>query len=876
MLKVSEAFRTAIRNGAPQRALLRFSNATFGNDDISITGGGIRLTEIINGDTNLHYGLCSSARLEVSLINRNGLLEMFDFGEFTASIGVLTSTEMLAVSTDIAVKNSDGTVFSVGEDGYLYVNGQFATLQTVTPLKLLVIQDNILYMFGRDRIWARGKIGADGVTLTAVTSPPLEINELSWQKLEALMRNKACLRLSYDKLVECRAGKAYTYEFAPLGTFIAPKPSVLRKVVVELEAEDKMQLFDSDLSDVEFSYPLTLRQSYYTLCQSVGVEYVAQNIPNGELTLASKPDLFDGATKRDVLGWIAEASATYARFNREGKLELTRFNETGMEYDEHDYVSASPSAYSVKPYGKLHIRNADSNIEQVVGDGDNAYLIQDNPFLKPQDLSVQTRSVETTETSTPADEILSALGELGTFAPVAADTFADWTMQAGDVVTIKSGTDSYKTPLYTLNMTWKGSPRVTMESTGSEKPEPISKFERRRYAGGRSAARAKEENEEFKTWAEVHIEEAEANIKLLTGSVTTSTGEYINLEFELNGLTGIIGQKADASVVTAQGQQLTAVTQEINTLNATISQKADASVVTEQGERITSAQHEINGLKAEISDKASKSEVTAEGQRVLTEAGQLITASEGRIMQYVTVYDGQGNPLSSVQLALDAKANTADLKANYVTINALETTVSGLVKTEDLETETLKVLESARIPDLKALAFSCSGRATVNEIWATAGVVTNATIPNLIVNTTANLSGTVTINGTEFNPADYAKLTDLSGYVTSSALNSKLSNYATQSYVTELGYVTAAEISAGVTTKSLYIPTDGKITIPTGAELSLFGYTPRWNQMKFLTGFSIDTEQANVMLSDGSSKRITYITGYTPSSDTITYLYRGS
>ena len=815
MLKVSEAFRTAIRNGAPQRALLRFSNATFGNSDISITGGGIRLTEIINGDTNLHYGLCSSARLEASIINHNNLLEKFDFGEFRASLGVLTKSEKLPYDSWSFVVTKRGNVFTVGADGMLYANGRLANLQTGWPLRLLVLENDDLYAFGDAGTTLFGRIASDGVTINQ-SENPVKINAVMWNKIERLMKGKVGYRIENDMLVEYSKGRADTYEFAPLGTFIAPKPSVLRKAVIELEAEDKMQLFDSDLSDVEFSYPLTMTQAYDALCQSVGVESVTQNIPNGDLSLTKKPDLFDGATKRDVLGWIAEASATYARFNREGKLELTRFNETGVEYDEHDYVSASPSAYSVKPYGKLHIRNADSNYEQVIGEGHNAYLIQDNPFLKPKAVSAQTRSTSATASTTPADEILSALGELGTFAPVAADTFADWTMQAGDVVTIKSGDEAYKTPLYTMNMTWKGSPRVTMESTGDEKPQPIPVFERRRYAGGRSVARAKEENEEFKTWAKFHIDEAEANIKLLTGSVTTATGEYLDVEVELNG------------------------------------------------------------LKGEISNKASKNELTAEGNRVLTEAGNLITASEGRIMQYVTVKDEAGNTLSSVQLALDAKANSATLKAEYVTIDALNTTVSGLLKAnelraiiaelEDVAVTSLSVGEDAHCTNLYVHGASWyEGDLNISPgtVYAGIGEFDDVTIAD-----------SLTINGTAFNPADYATQDWVKeqGY-----LKGIPSGYATESWVLKQGYVTASEITTGVTTKSLYIPTDGKITIPTGAELSLFGYKPRWaNPKTVMTGITIDTEQANVLLSDGSSKRITYITGYTPKTDTITYLYRGS
>ena len=807
MLNVSEAFRTAIRNGAPQRALLRFSNATFGNSDISITGGGIRLTEIINGDTNLHYGLCSSARLEVSLLNSFGQLEDFEFGEFRASLGVLTKTEMLPYDSWSFVVTQQGNVFTVGADGQLYVNGNLANMQISWPLRLIVLDGNTLYAFGDGGNVLCGHVAVDGVTLEPVTRP-VNINTAMHSKIERLMKAKVGFRVVDNELVEYSKGRADTYEFAPLGTFIAPKPSVLRKVVIELEAEDKMQLFDSDLSDVNFTYPLTMTQAYYTLCQSVGVEHIAQNIPNGDLTLTSKPDLFDGATKRDVLGWIAEASATYARFNREGKLELTRFNETGVEYDEHNYVSASPSAYSVKPYGKLHIRNADSNIEQVVGEGENAYLIQDNPFLKPQALSVQARDASAADSIDPATVILEAMSEVGTYSPVAADTFADWTMQAGDVVTIRSGDDAYKTPLYTVNMTWKGSPRVTMESTGDEKPQPIPVFERRRYAGGRSVARAKEENEEFKTWAKFHIDEAEANIELLTGSVTTSTGEYINVEFELNGLAGA------------------------------------------------------------ISSKAEKTEVTAEGNRVLTVAGNLISASEGRIMQYVTVKDEAGNTLSSVQMALDAKASTADLTANYVTINALETTVDGLLK----------------VNELKA-AISMLEEVDVNEL--TAGIMQTI---DLIVNNGAEIAfdasvgGDLTVGGnlilgeTAFDPADYATQAWVQeqGY-----LKSIPSSYATESWVIEQGYVKSTDLATSVTTKSLYIPSDGEITIPDGTEFSLFGYKPKWNQVRVVKSADVTLSKRylNLMLADGSTTGyIDVVTGVTlnTSPETITYLYRGS
>ena len=113
------------------------------------------------------------------------------------------------------------------------------------------------------------------------------------------------------------------------------------------------------------------------------------------------------------------------------------------------------------------------------------------------------------------------------------------------------------------------------------------------------------------------------------------------------------------------------------------------------------------------------------------------------------------------------------------------------------------------------------------------------------------------------------------GYLTSIP-----SSYATKSYVnnyvTEQGFVTASELTTGVSTKSLYITTDGKITIPSGATLSLFGYTPKWNQMTVVKSLEVQTANAYVMTADGGTQKITYIKSWSQTNDTITYLYRGS
>lgn len=551
MIQASEAFHAEVRNGAPQRALLRFRDAVFDNEDISVTSTGIKLTEIINGDTNLHFGLCSSAHFEASLINRANELESFDFGEFQASLGVKIASEKYTNDAMAVVDIDSATTCKANKEyPYLYINGVEATVQPDFPVYGLAADNGKLYAFGKfGNLFAATSNGGGSAELTQVEAPTF--SPIMQRKIDRIVREQRGVSINGSIMKDYHNGIVETYEFAPLGTFIAPKPNVLRKAVIQMEAEDRMQLFDSDLSEVELEYPFSMETALDKLCESVGVQRVEQTLTNADLSIDKKPDAFEGATKRDLLSWIAEASATFARFNRYGQLELVRFNDTGVEYNEKDYVSLAPYTYKVPAVDKLHIRNANADHEEVVGYGENGYLIQDNPFLKPKATTYNIRRNVAQAVNSASQNILDALSEVGQFKPVSADTFADWTVQAGDVVSFRSGDEVYKTPLYSTNLTWKGSPRITMESTGDDKSAQIPLFQRRQYGGGAGLARVEKELEETRTWAEIQVDEQAGLIALLTGSVNDLTGDMSSVSVRLDGLEAEIGLRVEKNGVIA-------------------------------------------------------------------------------------------------------------------------------------------------------------------------------------------------------------------------------------------------------------------------------------------------------------------------------------
>lgn len=183
-------------------------------------------------------------------------------------------------------------------------------------------------------------------------------------------------------------GASALYEFAPLGTFIAQRPDIVRKKIIEVDANDQMLLFNQDMpsaEDLNITYPITLSALATAMCAYVGVQLKTNTWLNSGLSVAAEPEQFEAATMREVLGWIAEAGCANARFSRDGLLEFVWFNSVSKTYNEHNYSEFTPAWYETKAIDGLHIRNADSTAEYTVGTGDNAYMIQDNPFLRQSD-----------------------------------------------------------------------------------------------------------------------------------------------------------------------------------------------------------------------------------------------------------------------------------------------------------------------------------------------------------------------------------------------------------------------------------------------------------------------------------------------------------
>lgn len=139
--------------------------------------------------------------------------------------------------------------------------------------------------------------------------------------------------------------------------------------------------------------------------------------------------------------------------------------------------------------------------------------------------------------------IYNRLAAAPRYHPMSANTFADWTMEAGDIVTVSRDGTGYASPVGTMTMKWNGKQQIQISSEGSKEREPISRVSAREYArggGGASGMRGSQELywEMFSDDGQLHAQ-IHATAEALTSDYSKKIGDVDG------ALRGVIRQTAE-------------------------------------------------------------------------------------------------------------------------------------------------------------------------------------------------------------------------------------------------------------------------------------------------------------------------------------------
>lgn len=81
-------------------------------------------------------------------------------------------------------------------------------------------------------------------------------------------------------------------------------------------------------------------------------------------------------------------------------------------------------------------------------------------------------------------DIYDRMHSVANYHPFTADTFADWSLEAGDIVTIGRDGDEIASPIHAATVRWNGRQRVSLESRGEKERESVAKMSARAFNGG--------------------------------------------------------------------------------------------------------------------------------------------------------------------------------------------------------------------------------------------------------------------------------------------------------------------------------------------------------------------------------------------------------
>lgn len=506
MYQVSSAFHNAcFGRGARVRQLVRFSGVTFFTDEDIDQASPLNLQELFNSAEDLQMGAAPGAEISFTLLNRDGMLDDFPYGECTPYIGVRISaiawTRGDAFCTAII---NYGTANAVRFDGhsaepYLTVNGSAANVQPPFAVNALLIDGDDVYACSANgdvwmRTWdATTKKLKDNLDCTwgAIAGDTWgSLKNKTWRDVEKWVRLNDFMMSKIKRwagrglawrgrvLHEFTSRSVDTWEYCPLGIFTAGTPK-RRVQKVAVTGMDRMEKFDADASDwwnsISWGSGLTLHTLLQRMCAQLGVTLTTSNTYPNANVVVKNPLSADGLTYRDILRYIAEAGCSYARFDRDGALELAWFSTptNAPKINANRYFTAETAEYNVPVITAVQLLADSDDVGVTVGSGNNGYQIVDNPFLA---FSNQAQG------KAMAQSIYTMLTAFSAYSPVSIKTLCDPSIQAGDIISVTVEGETRSIPVFAATIT---PTRATYGCTGNVSRPVTSKEQRENWRAGR-------------------------------------------------------------------------------------------------------------------------------------------------------------------------------------------------------------------------------------------------------------------------------------------------------------------------------------------------------------------------------------------------------
>lgn len=176
-----------------------------------------------------------------------------------------------------------------------------------------------------------------------------------------------------------------TIEYVPLGVFIVEEgdgtelTSVEGKKIVELKAFDRMSKFDTEFNADLLTETITAGELMAAICEELDVPLKTAVFPNSDYVVGNSASI--NTTYRKMVSYIAQLAGCFARFDRDGELELRWYAPVDLELTSANYMSFQAAENTVPAIDKLSVKVEENDLGISYGSGENEYSIINNPLL---------------------------------------------------------------------------------------------------------------------------------------------------------------------------------------------------------------------------------------------------------------------------------------------------------------------------------------------------------------------------------------------------------------------------------------------------------------------------------------------------------------
>lgn len=188
------------------------------------------------------------------------------------------------------------------------------------------------------------------------------------------------------------------YEYIPFGNFIVKEYNDMKSnnhfKIIAYDYMDKLNANFTDNND--YSSPITLQEFYEYFATFYDIEIETQTLPNQSFLITQKP-YFDGMSGRQVLSRIAEMFGSFAKFNRNNKLQMYLQTTTNEQISRNEMNTSLERNKIFGPINAVSLALSQIEGENVTLKDDESIelygetdlVITDNPFVYTEDLRTE-------------------------------------------------------------------------------------------------------------------------------------------------------------------------------------------------------------------------------------------------------------------------------------------------------------------------------------------------------------------------------------------------------------------------------------------------------------------------------------------------------